>query len=133
LTAAVIARPIPVFPLVASMIVPPGFSIPCYSASAIMLKPIRSFTLPPGLADSSFANICGFNPLFILLSFISGVLPICSNMLFLYSKSVYMLFVFKKSVNNKELRGMIKETKDNHFHFKLFLSRDMIFVFILTS
>ncbi len=28
---------------------------------------------------------------------------------------------------------MMKETKDNHFHFKLLLSRDMIFVFILAS
>ncbi len=28
---------------------------------------------------------------------------------------------------------MIKETKDNHFHFKLLVSRDMIFVFNLAS
>jgi len=28
---------------------------------------------------------------------------------------------------------MIKETKDNHFHFKLLVSSDMIFVFNLAS
>ena len=111
-TAAVIASPIPVLPLVASIIVPPGFNIHFLSASSIIEKPMRSFTLQPGLADSNFANICGFNPLFILLSFISGVLPICSIMLFLYSTCVELLYLYKKLPNNNDLSRMKKDVCD---------------------
>ena len=46
--------PIPVFPLVASTIVEPGFRIPSCSAFSIMLRAIRSFTEEPGLNASSF-------------------------------------------------------------------------------
>lgn len=45
LAAATIASPIPVFPLVGSMIVSPAFNFPSFSAASIMAKPIRSFTL----------------------------------------------------------------------------------------
>jgi hypothetical protein len=47
----------PVFPAVASMIVPPGFSLPSRSARAISPMAARSFTLPPGLRYSSFTKM----------------------------------------------------------------------------
>src|SRR5262245_48665184 len=46
----------PVLPLVGSMIVPPGRSSPSCSACSIMARQMRSFTLPPGLRHSSFAQ-----------------------------------------------------------------------------
>ena len=54
-TAAMSERPIPVFPLVDSTIVVPGLSRPLRSASLIMLRQIRSLTLPPGLENSTLA------------------------------------------------------------------------------
>ena len=79
--AQTIARPIPVFPLVASMIVPPGLRRPSRSAASIMLRPMRSLTLPPGFSDSSFTSIsaqffCGMR-----FSRMIGVLPMTSQML----------------------------------------------------
>ena len=53
-TAATRASPIPVLPLVGSTMVPLGLSFPCRSASLIMLRQIRSLTLPPGLKNSTF-------------------------------------------------------------------------------
>jgi hypothetical protein len=47
------ARPTPVLPAVASMMVPPGLSQPRRSASLIMARPTRSLTLPPGFSDST--------------------------------------------------------------------------------
>ena len=49
------ASPTPVLPLVGSMMVPPGLSIPRCSASSIIARAMRSFTLPAGLKYSSFA------------------------------------------------------------------------------
>src|SRR5215475_5649310 len=46
----------PVLPLVGSMIVPPGRSSPSCSACSTMARQMRSFTLPPGLRHSSFAQ-----------------------------------------------------------------------------
>src|SRR5437867_4253203 len=57
LTAATIARPMPVLPLVGSMIVAPGFRRPSLSAVSIMLSAMRSLTLPAGLSDSTLATI----------------------------------------------------------------------------
>ena len=62
LYSCAIARPIPVFPEVPSMIVPPGFNFPSCSAAAIMFTAIRSFTLPPGLKYSSFPRILAWLP-----------------------------------------------------------------------
>src|SRR5208337_1264625 len=47
----------PVFPAVASMTVPPGFSLPSRSARAIRPIAARSFTLPPGFRYSSLAKM----------------------------------------------------------------------------
>ena len=53
--AHTIASAIPVLPLVAStIVVRPGSIRPSASAASIIATPIRSFTLPPGLADSTF-------------------------------------------------------------------------------
>ena len=44
-------------PLVAStIVVRPGSILPSDSAASIIATPMRSFTLPPGLNASSFAN-----------------------------------------------------------------------------
>ena len=45
--AAINAKPRPVFPAVASIIVPPGWRSPEASASSIIESPIRSFIDPP--------------------------------------------------------------------------------------
>src|ERR1019366_6895795 len=47
----------PVFPAVASMPVPPRFSLPSRSARSIKPMAARSFTLPPGFMYSSLAKI----------------------------------------------------------------------------
>src|ERR1035441_2160095 len=47
----------PVFPAVASMTVPPRFSLPSRSARSIKPMAARSFTLPPGFMYSSLAKI----------------------------------------------------------------------------
>ncbi len=49
LTAAIHAKAMPVLPLVGSMMVMPGLSLPDFSASWIMWRAMRSLTEPPGL------------------------------------------------------------------------------------
>ena len=55
--AAAEARPIPVFPLVGSIIVDPSLRAPLSFASRIICLATLSFTLPAGLKYSSLANI----------------------------------------------------------------------------
>src|SRR5688572_21067891 len=55
-TADTSARPIPVLPVVGSTMVPPGFKAPLRSAASTIATPMRSFTLPPGLRDSTLAS-----------------------------------------------------------------------------
>ena len=56
-TAATSARPIPVFPLVGSMmVVRPGWIHPDFSAASIMRRAMRSLTLPPAEKNSHFAR-----------------------------------------------------------------------------
>jgi hypothetical protein len=68
----------PVFPLVGSMINPPGLIFPSRSAASIIRIPIRSLTEPPGLALSSFASTVPRVPSTTRLSLTIGVLPIMS-------------------------------------------------------
>src|SRR5689334_6858427 len=75
------ARPWPVLPEVGSMIVPPGRSSPDRSASSIIVRAIRSFTLPPGFSCSSLARITGLTPLATFCSRTIGVWPTRSRML----------------------------------------------------
>jgi hypothetical protein len=63
LSAAAIARPVPVLPLVGSTIVPPGFSLPSRSAASTRAIAARSLIEPPGLSASIFATSCGREPL----------------------------------------------------------------------
>src|SRR5699024_649181 len=53
LAAAFMARPIPVFPLVGSILVAPGFNFPAFSAASIILNAALSFTLLVGFNDSN--------------------------------------------------------------------------------
>ena len=78
------ANPIPVFPLVPSIIVPPGFNLPSFSASSIIFKAILSFILFPGLVVSIFAKTIQGKSLTILFSFTKGVLPMVSKILFFH-------------------------------------------------
>jgi hypothetical protein len=78
-TAATSARPTPVLPAVASMIVPPGRSQPRRSASSTIATPTRSLMLPPGLSDSSFKSMRAGTPCAIRASGTSGVQPIAAR------------------------------------------------------
>ena len=73
--AATNARPMPVLPAVASIIVPPGLSSPDDSAASIMANPTRSLIDPPGLCDSSLTN-SSQTPVSNALILSIGVLPI---------------------------------------------------------
>src|SRR6185503_6736196 len=75
------ARPTPVFPLVASTMVPPGLSSPRFSACSMMNAPTRSLTDPPGFMNSNFAYSGTGKSLPILASRTSGVFPIAPNTL----------------------------------------------------
>src|SRR3990172_2227344 len=81
LTAATIARPIPVLPEVGSTTVSPGFSRPSRSASSIMARAMRSLTLPPGFTDSSFPRTMAHPDLTSRRSGTSGVSPMSSSAL----------------------------------------------------
>ena len=72
------ASPIPVFPEVPSIIVPPGLRWPLFSASIIIFKPILSFTEFPGLNVSYFAQTLHGRFLVILFNITMGVFPIDS-------------------------------------------------------
>ena len=78
------ASPIPVFPEVASIIVPPLFIKPWDSASSIIFKAILSLVECPGLKLSTLANNSASVSI-ILLILTSGVLPIVSTILLKYS------------------------------------------------
>ncbi|MNE29663.1 hypothetical protein D3C80_1231530 [compost metagenome] len=65
-------------PAVASTIVPPGFSQPCFSAASIMARAMRSLMEPPGFWLSSFRNRRQ-GPVSIRVTSIIGVLPIRSS------------------------------------------------------
>ena len=79
LSAATIASATPVLPLVPSTIVPPGLSEPSRSARSMIGRPIRSFTDPPGLYISAFAQTGVRMPRVTCVSRISGVQPIVSR------------------------------------------------------
>ncbi len=79
------ASPIPVFPEVPSIIVPPGINLPSASASSIIAKAIRSLTEFPGLKVSYFANTRPGISAANLLILTSGVFPMVSRMFFAYS------------------------------------------------
>ena len=78
--AATSANPRPVLPAVASMMVPPGSSVPSRSAASIIDLPMRSLIEPPGFWFSSFRN-SRHGPASSFLASMSGVLPMLSSTL----------------------------------------------------
>lgn len=81
LSAAAMAMPTPVLPLVASTITPPGLSVPAASCASIIGRPMRSFTLPPGLKKSALPNTGVRMPFAMRERRMSGVQPIVSSTL----------------------------------------------------
>src|ERR1051326_7856422 len=78
------ASPSPVLPDVHSTIVPPCFRRPSFSAASTMARPMRSFTLPPGLKNSSLASTGQGRSFATRRSRTSGVRPTVSRMLSWY-------------------------------------------------
>ena len=79
--AATLARPIPVLPLVGSIITESALSFPVFSASSIIAFAILSLTEPAGLKYSSFTRTVA-SRLFSFSKFCtsrSGVLPTRSS------------------------------------------------------
>src|SRR5829696_905456 len=74
------ARPVPVLPLVGSMIVAPGLSFPSRSAASIMASATRSLIEPPGLSASSLATRVGVRSLPSRESRTRGVSPTAARM-----------------------------------------------------
>ena len=72
------ARPRPVLPAVASMMVPPGFRVPSRSAASIMERAMRSLIEPPGFWLSSLMNSRHL-PVSNFFSSTMGVSPIRSS------------------------------------------------------
>ena len=75
------AKPIPVFPDVASIIVAPSFISPFSIASSIIAFATRSFTEPAGLNDSNFTKTLAskFKSFSIFATSTRGVFPINSS------------------------------------------------------
>ena len=78
--AQIKARETPVVPAVYSTTVPPGDSRPSAAACPTIAWATRSFMLPVGLADSSFATMRAEPGGTMPRSSTSGVLPMASRM-----------------------------------------------------
>jgi len=76
------AKPMPVLPLVGSIITVFGLIKPCFLLQLSCLEHIRSLTLPPGLRASSLPTTVAFASFVILFRRTNGVLPIVSKTLF---------------------------------------------------
>ena len=68
----------PVFPLEASTIVPPGLRRPSASAARTIASAVRSLTLDAGLKNSSFAGMRARAPWTAAVTSSSGVPPTSS-------------------------------------------------------
>ena len=95
LAIAARASPIPVFPLVPSIMVPPGFISPSFSASSNIFTAILSFMELPGLKYSTFTNTSPSIPLFSLFNLTKGVFPIVSII------ELYIMDFFLMKYNTK--------------------------------
>ena len=88
------ASPIPVFPEVPSIMVPPGCKRPSASASSTIFKAMRSFVEFPGLNVSYFAKTNAGMSLTSLFILTIGVFPMVPSMFSAYSIS----FILSKSM-----------------------------------
>ena len=77
---AAMAKPIPVLPEVPSIMVPPGFNLPSFSASSIIFKAMRSLMELPGLKVSTLAKTKAGMSFTMVFSFTIGVLPMVPRM-----------------------------------------------------
>ena len=110
------AKPIPVLPDVPSTIVPPGFNLPSFSASSIILIAILSFTELPGLKYSTLANTKASISAVILFNLTNGVFPIVSNMFFEYFiKILNRVIRSERFYKSKKCFDYIFDTKDNGY------------------
>ena len=99
--AHTMARPIPVFPLVASKIIVSALMRPAEVSVSIIETAMRSFTLLAGLKYSSLHAIVASIPVATRLSLTSGVFPISSEVLlaiFMFNSSY--IFIFEHHLNN---------------------------------
>ena len=76
--AATKDSPIPVLPLVGSIITESSLSNPSFSAVSIKFTAIRSLMLLTGLKDSTFTSTSASNPSVNLFNLTRGVFPIAS-------------------------------------------------------
>ncbi|MCY1530046.1 hypothetical protein D9M68_652200 [compost metagenome] len=83
------AKPIPVLPEVPSMMVPPGFNKPLFSASSIILTAMRSLIELPGLVVSILAKTVAETSFVILFNFTKGVFPMVSKILLYHMQQKY--------------------------------------------
>lgn len=121
----------PVFPDVGSMMTSPGFRIPCFSASSIILKAMRSFTLPPGLKNSHFTteNKCDLQlKITIVFSYIQweiGCLRISQRMPndfgMLFNRTNGVCPIAERMLGRILGRGSLKTNKDKLGNTKLSL------------
>ena len=98
-------------PLVGSMMTPPGLSLPSFSAASIIAIAILSFTLPPGLKDSTFATTSALPPESFsrFESLTSGVLPISS-------RTEFAILLIQKVSIEKRVSWLQKKGKLNTSH-----------------
>ena len=99
----------PVLPAVASIIVPPGFSSPDFSASSMIESPIRSLIEPPGLLDSNL-TYKSHGPVSRDFNLRIGVFPIRSIRDSVISISFFIMYNFYIKLNkmirsNMEVRS----------------------------
>src|SRR5881397_3139725 len=84
------ASPMPVLPLVGSTIVSPGLRRPSRSAASIMLRAMRSLTLPAGLNDSTLPSSSADPAWTTRFKRTSGVPPTRSSTVFAIFLSFFM-------------------------------------------
>ena len=113
--APTIAKPMPVLPLVGSMIVDPALISPRFLASSSIASAARSFTEPDGLKNSSF-KIISAPVSFIRGMRTSGVPPMSSfidDFMFIafsiLSLRLYFFLRKKRPVNNQKKQGCAKK------------------------
>ena len=75
-------------PAVASIIAPPGFNNPSFSAASIMDNATLSLMLPPGFKYSTLTYMSVLISFVILFILINGVLPIDSRTLLYFDMAI---------------------------------------------
>ena len=103
LLIATMANPIPVFPEVPSIIVPPGFNNPFFSASSIIVRAILSSTEFPGLKVSYLASTVHGRSFTISFNLIRGVFPIVCK---IFSKNCIEIYFVQRYIMHLIIIGI---------------------------